>query len=91
MTEQPSLHEELVHLRSEIGRLTDEISDLAKENDVLRSEINFLKRAAEYFYKESLDARRGRSEIAVAIEPRHEDAGEGHGAEPLAGRPHGLG
>ena len=25
MTEQPSLHEELVHLRSEIGRLTDEI------------------------------------------------------------------
>lgn len=58
MTEQPSLHEELVHLRSEIGRLTDEITGLTKENDVLRSEINFLKRAAEYFYKESLDARR---------------------------------
>ena len=58
MMDKSDVSEDVNTLTAEIQRLHAEVEELTRANDVLRSEINFLKRAAEYFYKESLDARR---------------------------------
>ncbi len=58
MIETPGANDEARSLMAELERLQCEMVTLARENDVLRSEINFLKQAAEYFYKESLEAKR---------------------------------
>lgn len=56
MTENTSVIDDVISVGAEIHCLRAEVERLARENEVLLSEINYLKRAAEYFYNESLDA-----------------------------------